>query len=48
MKKPEVRERLFQDIRKELDQQPPEGILMVGFNKASSAKVSWKNSCRSC
>jgi len=38
MKKPEVRERLFQDIRKELDQQPPEGILMVGFNKASMSR----------
>ena len=38
MKKPEVRERLFLDIRKELDQQPPEGILMVGFNKASMSR----------
>ncbi|MBJ25913.1 MAG: aminoacylase [Flavobacteriaceae bacterium] len=38
MKKPEIRERLFKDIRKELDQQPPEGILMVGFNKASMSR----------
>ncbi len=38
MKKPEIRKRLFIDIRKELDQQPPEGILMVGFNKASMSR----------
>ncbi|MDG2147667.1 MAG: D-aminoacylase [Flavobacteriaceae bacterium] len=38
MKRPEVRERLFLDIRKELDQQPPEGILMVGFDKASMSR----------
>ena len=38
IKKPEVRERLFLDIRKELDQQPPDGILMVGFNKASMSR----------
>jgi N-acyl-D-amino-acid deacylase len=29
MKKPEIRERLFKDIRKELSEQPPEDILMV-------------------
>jgi len=38
MKKPDVRERLFKDIRKELSEQPPEDILMVGFNKASMSK----------
>ena len=31
MRSPKVRQRLFKDIRKELSQQPPEGILMVGF-----------------
>lgn len=35
MKRPDIRERLFQDIRKELSEQPPEDILMVGFNKQS-------------
>ena len=35
MKKPDIRERLFNDIRKELSEQPPEDILMVGFNKQS-------------
>ena len=35
MKKPDIRERLFKDIRKELSEQPPEDILMVGFNKKS-------------
>ena len=35
MKKPDVRERLFKDIRKELSEQPPEDILMVGFNRQS-------------
>jgi N-acyl-D-amino-acid deacylase len=35
MTKPDVRERLFEDIRKELSEQPPEDILMVGFNKQS-------------
>ena len=38
MKKPDVRGRLFKDIRKELSEQPPEDILMVGFNKASMSK----------
>ena len=37
MKRPEIRKRLFADIRKELSEQPPEGILMVGFNKKSMA-----------
>jgi N-acyl-D-amino-acid deacylase len=35
MKRPDIRERLFEDIRKELSEQPPEDILMVGFNKQS-------------
>jgi N-acyl-D-amino-acid deacylase len=35
MKEPDIRERLFKDIRKELSEQPPEDILMVGFNKQS-------------
>ena len=39
MKKSLVRKRLFQDIRSELAQQPPEGILMVGFNKDSMAQI---------
>ena len=37
MKKPDIRERLFKDIRKELSEQPPEDILMVGFNKQSKS-----------
>ena len=32
MKDPKVRKRLIKDIEKELSQQPPSGILMVGFN----------------
>ena len=39
MKKPEIRKRLFEDIRSELAQQPPSGILMVGFNKDSMAQL---------
>ncbi|SDB63011.1 N-acyl-D-amino-acid deacylase [Flavobacteriaceae bacterium MAR_2010_188] len=35
MKQPGPRKRLLEDIRKELDQQPASGILMVGFNKDS-------------
>ena len=35
MKRPDIRKRLFADIRKELSEQPPEDILMVGFNKKS-------------
>lgn len=35
MKRSDIRERLFEDIRKELSEQPPEDILMVGFNKQS-------------
>ena len=31
MKDKKVRERLFEEIREELRNQPPEGILMVGF-----------------
>ena len=37
MKRPDIRKRLFADIRKELSEQPPEDILMVGFNKKSMA-----------
>lgn len=33
------RKRLLEDIRKELSQQPPEGILMVGFNNAEVAEI---------
>jgi N-acyl-D-amino-acid deacylase len=39
MKEPEPRKRLFADIRKELSEQPPEGILMVGFKNDSMAKI---------
>ena len=38
MKDPKVRPRLLDDIRKELSEQPPEDILMVGFNKQSMSK----------
>ena len=38
MKDPEVRPRLLADIRKELSEQPPEGILMVGFKKSAMSK----------
>ena len=38
MKDPSVRERLMEDIRKELSEQPPEGILMVGFRAATIKK----------
>ena len=38
MKQAEPRKRLLVDIRKELAQQPPNGILMVGFNKPEMAK----------
>jgi N-acyl-D-amino-acid deacylase len=38
MKDPSIRERLMEDIRKELSEQPPEGILMVGFKTASMSK----------
>ena len=38
MKDPSVRERLMKDIRKELSEQPPEGILMVGFKTSSMSK----------
>ncbi|MGA0384801.1 MAG: N-acyl-D-amino-acid deacylase family protein, partial [Flavobacteriaceae bacterium] len=33
MQDPKVRPRLLKDIRKELEEQPADGILMVGFNK---------------
>lgn len=38
MKQAEPRKRLLVDIRKELAQQPPSGILMVGFNNSEMAK----------
>ena len=38
MQEPVARKRLLEDIRKELSQQPPEGILMVGFNTPSMAE----------
>ena len=38
MKDPEVRPRLLADIRKELSEQPPEGILMVGFKTSAMSK----------
>ena len=38
MQQKEPRKRLIQDIKKELEQQPPQGILMVGFNKDSMKK----------
>jgi N-acyl-D-amino-acid deacylase len=38
MKQPGPRKRLLIDIRKELEQQPSNGILMVGFKKAAMAK----------
>jgi N-acyl-D-amino-acid deacylase len=37
MKDPKVRKRLIKDIEKELNQQPPSGILMVGFNTEAMA-----------
>jgi len=37
MKEPKARKRLLKDIREELSQQPPEGILMVGFKNPSMA-----------
>ncbi len=38
MQDPKARKRVLEDIREELDQQDPEGILMVGFNKESMSK----------
>ena len=38
MQEPVARKRLLEDIRKELKQQPPEGILMVGFNTPEMAE----------
>ena len=39
MKSKKVRKRLLNDIRKELSEQPPEGILMVGFKNDSLDKI---------
>ncbi len=39
MKKPGPRKRLIEDIKKELSEQPPEDILMVGFKSDSMAKI---------
>jgi N-acyl-D-amino-acid deacylase len=39
MKQPRQRKKLIKDIEKELKQQPPNGILMVGFKKDSMAKI---------
>ena len=39
MKQPKQRKKLINDIRKELDQQPPNGILMVGFKKDSMSNI---------
>ncbi|MBE9489471.1 MAG: amidohydrolase family protein [Bacteroidetes bacterium] len=39
MQEAEPRKRLLVDIRKELEQQPPSGILMVGFKNDSMAKI---------
>lgn len=39
MQEAEPRKRLLADIRKELEQQPPSGILMVGFKNDSMAKI---------
>ena len=38
MKDPSVRPRLLNDIREQLAEQPPEGILMVGFNTSEMSK----------
>jgi len=38
MQEPGPRKRIIEDIKKELKDQAPEGILMVGFNKESMAK----------
>ena len=38
MKDPKVRPRLLSDIRKQLSEQPPEGILMVGFKTSAMSK----------
>ena len=38
MKDPSVRPRLLNDIREQLAEQPPEGILMVGFNTPEMSK----------
>ncbi|MFL2990879.1 MAG: hypothetical protein ACJZZ7_03375 [Cytophagales bacterium] len=38
MRDPEVRPRLLKDIREQLDEQPPEGILMVGFKTSAMSR----------
>ena len=38
MKDPAVRPRLLADIRAQLEEQPPEDILMVGFNNPEMSK----------
>ena len=38
MKDPEVRPRLLADIREQLDEQPPEGILLVGFKTSKMSR----------
>jgi len=38
MQEPKARKRLLKDIREELSQQPPEGILMVGFKTPEMAE----------
>ena len=38
MRDPEVRPRLLKDIREQLDEQPPEGLLMVGFKTSAMSK----------
>ena len=38
MKDPKVRPRLLNDIRQQLSEQPPEGILMVGFKTSEMSK----------
>jgi len=39
MKQPKQRKKLINDIKKELNQQPPNGILMVGFQKDSMSNI---------
>jgi len=39
MKQPKQRKKLINDIKEELKQQPPDGILMVGFKKDSMSNI---------
>lgn len=39
MRNPEARKRLLEDLRRELSQQPPKDILMVGFKNDSLAQI---------